>query len=355
MTNDLLVFERFRDIWFDDPFFGSLKADYAEFEEWFKKKGNHQAFTFRNEVGLLDGFLYLKVEDEPILDTTPPLPHARRLKIGTFKVNPHGTRLGERFIKRAFDVAVDQRVNALYVTIFEKHAALVDLFLRYGFERKALKRTVNGEELVLERRLDRVAGDVVLDYPRIPVRTDRHFILSLYPSWHSRLLPDSLLRTENPSILQDVSHTNSIHKIYLAAMQGIDQLRRGDTLLIYRTAERGPAYHTSVVTSLCVVEELTNINNFPTVEQFLTYCAPYSIFTETELRELYQRRRYPWVIRFTYNLAFYRRPNRRALIEKLGFNADMYWGFFQISTQKLQHILKLSGDYEKAGSLVYSS
>ena len=110
MQDTILRLEQFKDIWFEDPIFDSLKADYAEFADWFKKKGNHQAFTFRNGTGLLDGFLYLKMEDEPILDTIPPLPHALRLKIGTFKVNPHGTRLGERFIKRAFDVAEQVKI-----------------------------------------------------------------------------------------------------------------------------------------------------------------------------------------------------------------------------------------------------
>ena len=355
MQNTLLRIERFGDIWFEEQFFDSLKADYKEFSQWFKKKEDHVAFTFRNSAGLLDGFLYLKLEEGPILDTTPPLANSRRLKIGTFKINPHGTRLGERFIKRAFDAAVDLKVKSLYVTIFAKHTALVELFKKYGFVQIALKQTVNGLELVLERRIDVVVGDVVLDYPRIPIKESRHFILSLYPAWHSRLLPDSLLKTENSSILEDVSHTNSIHKIYLTAMSGVEHLRRGDTLLIYRTADGGPAYYTSVVTSLCVVEELTNINQFVTVEQFLAYCAPYSIFTETELRGFYAQRRYPWIIRFTYNLALCKRPNRKALVEQVGLDINGYWGFFQISKQQLQIILQLSGDYEKANSLVYSS
>lgn len=351
----VLGIESFKDISLDDPFFASLKQDYAEFEDWFKRKGGHQAFTFRNEEGMLDGFLYLKVEEEPLTDTTPQLPSARRLKIGTFKINPHGTRLGERFIKRAFDVAVSQGVTALYVTIFEKHAALVELFLRYGFSRVAVKLTANGQEAVLERVLHAAVGDVVRDYPLIPLKGARHFVLSLYPAWHSRLLPDSLLKTEDTSILQDVSHTNSIHKIYLAAMAGVDQLKRGDTLLIYRTADSGSAYYTSVVTSLCVVEELTHISSFSTLTAFLAYCAPYSIFTVAELTRLYEKQKYPWLIRFTYNLALSKRPNRKALIEDVGLTAETYWGFFQISRDQLKHILKLSGDYEKARSLVHSS
>ncbi|MDR5759756.1 N-acetyltransferase [Caballeronia sp. LZ035] len=355
MHDVLLGFEKFKDISLNDPFFDSLKSDYGEFAEWFQKKGDHQAYTFRDAAGLLDGFLYLKQENGPVADTIPPLRSSHRLKIGTFKINPHGTRLGERFIKRAFDVAIHLRVEALYVTIFSKHSALVDLFLRYGFVQEAVKHTDNGKELVLERRLDLVWNDVVRDYPRVPIGVGRHFILSLYPQWHSRLLPDSLLKTESSSILQDISHTNSIHKIYLAAMSGIEQLRRGDTLLIYRTADGGSAYYTSVVTSLCVVEELTNINNFATVESFLAYCAPYSIFSDSELRTFYQNKRYPWVIRFTYNLALSKRPNRKALIEQIGISANMYWGFFQISTSQLEHILQLSGDHEKTRSLVYSS
>jgi len=42
--------------------------------------------------------------------------------------------------------------------------------------------------------------------------------------------------TESPDIVKDVSHTNSIHKIYLTKMQGTEQLKRGDLLVIYRTS-----------------------------------------------------------------------------------------------------------------------
>ena len=355
MQDTLLHIEKFRDIRFDDPFFDSLKTDYKEFGEWFTKKGDHTAFTFRNAAGLLDGFLYLKLEVGTVPDTTPTLPYSRRLKIGTFKINPHGTRLGERFIKRVFDTAVELKASSIYVTIFAKHTALVELFKKYGFVNSAFKKTTNGLELVFERQLNVIVGDVVRDYPRIPIRKDRHFILSLYPKWHSRLLPDSLLKTESSSILQDISHSNSIHKIYLTAMQGINKLKPGDTLLIYRTAENGSAYYTSVATSICVVEEIKNINQFLTLANFLAYCAPYSIFTEAELRDFYLQRRYPWIIRFTYNLALHHRLNRKVLLEQVGLNANEYWGFLQFSTQQLKRILLLSGDYEKAHTLVYPS
>lgn len=354
LDNSILRLERFKDISLDDPFFESLKYDYKEFSDWFKKKGDHEAITFRLENGLLDGFLYLKEEHGQITDTKPPLPESRRIKIGTFKINPHGTRLGERFIKKAFDRAIASDAQALYVTAFEKHQALLSLFYEYGFIKVAEKSTTNGIELVLEKRLDKVLGDVVLDYPRIPIRRDRHFVLSIYPEWHSRLLPDSLLKTEESSILMDVSHTNSIHKIYLTAMSGVENLNPGDTLMIYRTKDGGPARYTSVVTSLCVVEGVRHINSFPSEEAFIEFCNPYSVFTAEELRGFYRRRKFPWLISFTYNIALKKRINRDALITKIGLPENTYWGFFRITTEQLKHILRLSGDYEKARSLVYT-
>lgn len=360
MTDTLNIkLEHFSEISLTDPFFDTLKADYPGFQKWFEGKSaahDNVAYTFRNLArGNLDGFLYLKEEDGMVTDVSPPLPHARRLKIGTFKVNPHGTRLGERFVKRAFDVALALKTQALYVTVFAKHRALVELFEGYGFTCVARKPGLTGDELVLERRLDTVKGGVVLDYPRIPIRSGRHFVLSLYPEWHSRLLPDSLLRTESTDILMDVSHTNSIHKIYLSAMKGIEQLRRGDTLLIYRTKSGGSAYYTSVISSLCVVEKLMHISAFNSREDFIKFCDPYSVFSESELCDLYNKRKYPWLIKFTYNLALTKRPNRKSLLEDVGISPDRYWGFFQIDIKQLKSILKLSGDYEKANSLVYPS
>lgn len=352
----VLAVEKFGALDLNDPFFSSLKADYGKFESWFKSKQSNDAFVFyKSERAGLDGFLYLKVEDGPVLDVSPQMPSARRLKVGTFKINPHGTRLGERFLKRAFDTAIEEKVVALYVTIFEKHIALVQLFKRYGFRKVAEKNTEDGTELVLERRLDEFVEDVVLDYPRIPLRKGRHFVLSIYPEWHSRLLPDSLLTTESVSILQDVSHTNSIHKIYLTRMRGVDALQEKDTLLIYRTQDGGAAYYTSVITTVGVVEEVRELRSFATEEEFYQYCSPYSVFTTEELRRFYQEGKYPWLIRFTYNMALTKRVNRKLLLEEVGLSANQYWGFFPVTTNQFKKIVELSGDYEKTRSLVYSS
>lgn len=123
------------------------------------------------------------------------------------------------------------------------------------------------------------------NYPLI--KLDRSsYLLSLLPIFNTRLLPDSILKNEDASIVQDISHTNSITKIYLAAMEGMQALSAGDTLVIYRTSDgKGPAEYRSVATSICVLEETKNINGFANEVEFLEYCRPHSVFSEAELKQ----------------------------------------------------------------------
>lgn len=335
-----LMYKPFKAINISDPFFDSLKHDYAEFNKWFASKSDDYAYVFTGEKGAIDGFLYLKPEIGPVKDVTPPLYPERRIKIGTFKVNPHGTKLGERFLKKIFDHAVTQGVSEIYLTVFKKHESLITLLNRYGFQQEATKTTVNGTELVLVKSMNDEGSNILDRYPLVKIAGNSIYLLSLYPNWHTRLLPDSILRNEDASIVQDVSHTNSIHKVYLAAMHGMEAIQPGDIILIYRTSDRrGPAHYRSVVTSVCVIEEYNNICSFSSKEEFLSYCSPYSVFTVRELEQFWTSRRYPHILRFTYNFALPKRVTRGKMIEEIGFGSDNYWGFMKLSNKQFRAIL----------------
>lgn len=104
-----------------DEFFESLKEDYPGFENWFVKKSDENAYvTLNKENGKLLSFLYLKIENETenYNSISPILPPKKRLKVGTFKVINNGFRLGERFMKIIFDNALINKVDEIYVTIF---------------------------------------------------------------------------------------------------------------------------------------------------------------------------------------------------------------------------------------------
>jgi hypothetical protein len=338
---------RFAEVDLDDPFFDSLKQDYSDFEGWFRRKSDQPAYVLRDDEGT-QAFLYLKIEDEAVEDVDPSLPPRRHLKIGTFKINAHGTRLGERFMKRAFDYALSKDAHDIYVTVIPKHEPLVELFQKYGFEKAGTKTTENGTEDVYLRSLDSTVGGVVQDYPLIHHRNRDKYILSIYPDWHTQLLPDSILNNETIDLLDDASYTNSIHKAYICSMEGVSELERGDLLLIYRTTDRERrAYYRSVVTSTCVVEEYRSRNDFENVGHFIDYCEKYSIFDADDLKGWWHRWNPLHVIRFTYNVPLQRRLNRKRLLEDVGLPEDVYWGFFQISNEAFHRIIEL-GDVDKS-------
>jgi len=325
----------------EDPFFNSLKADYAEFAVWFAKKAKESAYVFKRDSGEVAGFLYVKKEVGPVVDVVPPLPSSNRLKVGTFKVDPHGTKLGERFMKKIFDHAIAESVAEVYVTLFKKHEALVTLFKRYGFNNQASKTTANGGELVLVKKMLDAGGALLERYPIVKVDNNAAYLLSIYPEWHTRLLPDSILKSEDATIVQDISHTNSIHKVYLARMDGMEALRPGDVLIIYRTTDSaGPAHYRSVATSVCVVEEYRDIRTFSSKDEFFHYCKPYSVFEAKELDDFWRSKKYPHIVRFTYNLALPKRITRGIMIEELAYDAKAYWGFMKLTNKQVRDLLK---------------
>lgn len=320
-----------------DPFFYSLKEDYAGFDQWLYRKKDEKAYILI-ENDYLQGFLYLKVEDGPITDVEPVISQSRVLKIGTLKINPHGTRLGERFIKKALDHAIENNSECCYVTVFEKHKALIDLLTTYGFIFHGTKGSNSNLELVLIKQMNAITNDVLLDYPMLPSKSTRKFLLSIYPQYHSRMFPDSILKNESFSVLEDTSHTNSIHKIYVCNMC-VENAAYGDIIVIYRTKDdAGHAEYRSVATSLCRVEEVRRADEFNHFEEFFQYSNTYSIFDKGALRPWYEKN--CRVIKMTYNAAFKKRLTRQRLADNVGLNRDDYWGFMELTDAQFQRILE---------------
>lgn len=340
-----LVIQQFSEINLDDPFFDTLKRDYIEFEDWFARKSDNNALVLYNERGQIEGFLYCKYEKGPGDDTNPLLPNTQHMKIGTFKFNPRRTRRGDRYLKKIFDYALAYKpdVSDIYVTVFsDKHPYLAELFKRYGFKEYAKKQTENGTEDVLLRDLTTYSEDVDQDYPFINTKNDK-YLLSIYPHFHTKLFPDSKLLTESPNVVRDISHSNSIHKIYICAMPGVLDFKRGDTIVIYRTGDgQGAAEFRSVATSLCVVEDVHTINKYANEDEFVTYCSKFSVFTENELRTIYRQGKYPYIINFTYNAALPKRPIRQKLADYAGLNRDDYWGVMKLTDKQFNDIIELS-------------
>ena len=332
----------FGEININDKFFDSLRADYEGFDKWFMKKKDQDAFVQYNENNEIEGFLYLKVENDIVDDVQPPICARRILKVGTFKIDAHGTRLGEQFIKVISDYAINEEIDVCYVTIFPKHKGLISLVKKFGFVEFGIKGNIDNPEKVFIKDMRRILGDINIDFPLLNCRNSKKYLLSIYPKYHSVMFPDSILTTENKNMLIDVSYTNSIYKIYVCTMD-VDVLKYGDIVVLYRTGENGrSAEYSAVATSVCTVLEVKHQSEFSAFEEFYKYANQYSVFEREDLRYWYSRGGCK-AIKMTYNLALKKRIVRHDLIEKIGMTRDIYWGFFEMSNEQFYEIMKYSG------------
>ncbi|WP_037037707.1 GNAT family N-acetyltransferase [Pseudovibrio sp. JE062] len=338
---DKFEYSHFKDINLDDPFFDSLKAQYEEFADWFLRKAEEKAYVLRDDDDQITGFIYLKIENEIIDDVTPQLPAAHRLKVGTFKIDAHGTRLGERVIKKIFDHALQENAEEVYVTVFDTHEALISLFEKYGFIKIGTKTTPNGSENVYLRSLRYSNNDIIKDYPLFRTSHRRKFLLAVHPEYHTELFPDSILNNEDSSIVEDVSHTNTIHKVYVAKLS-LTRMERGDLIVIYRTTDNvGPAFYRSVATSICVVEETKKRRNFSNVEEFVRYAEASSVFDREALIAKYNAESRLFCVKMTYNAALTRRIIRGVLLDQVGISEQPRWDLRELTDDQFNQIIEL--------------
>lgn len=337
----------FGDVNLRSTFFDSFRADYAgpAFDRWFNRKADETAYVCYEGEALI-AFLYLKVEgpDENYRDIEPTFKAGRRLKIGTFKVESNGYKLGERFLKIVFDNAIRQKVDEIYVTIFLRtmdQQRLIALLEDFGFKEYGKKVNEYGEEKVYVRDMTPKfdAADPKLTFPYVST-SSRAFIVPIYPEYHTALLPDSILKTESPDdFVEQEPHRNAIRKVYVSRSY-FRSLRRGDTIVFYRTG----GYYRGVATTLGIVDgAYLNIRD---EDQFIALCRKRSVFSDDELRAQWNYRKgsQPFIVGFLYAYSFPRRPTLKELIDN-GVIHDIHSvprGFEEISTEQFSTILSLS-------------
>ena len=149
-----------------------------------------------------------------------------------------------------------------------------------------------------------------LTFPYVSMSTQCH-IVPIYPSYHTSLLPDSILRTESPSnFVEQFPHRNAIRKVYICQSINRD-LKRGDPIVFYRTG----GYYAGVATTVGIVETMTTA--IRDAAHFISLCRKRSVFTDKELVEYWDYKKYsrPFIVEFLYAYSFTKRPNMKELIE----------------------------------------
>ena len=347
----------FGDIKSSGEFFDSFKEDYQDFVNWFHRKSNEPVYISTSDVGKIVAFLYLKVEDknENYTDIDPPFsPKNKRLKIGTFKVALNGYRLGERFLKIIFDNAIIQKVDEIYVTIYDKRdeqKRLINLLEEWGFICWGKKQSTG--ELVYVRDFTKKFNikNPKLTYPFISLReNNKIFIVPIWPDYHTELLPDSILRTESPdNFKENQPHRNAILKTYISRSLNRN-INKGDIILFYRTAEEGkPAKYSALITTIGIVQEV--IDNFTNEIDFIFKAGKRSVFNNEELKKWWNHNPQitPFLINFlhVYSLTTEQRSKliRKRLLE-LGIltgEDNELRGLKEITIENFKTIIKKGG------------
>lgn len=313
----------FGDINLSDSFFNSFKQDYKEFEQWFSKKSENEAYLCESD-GEVRAFLFLKIENETenYQNITPSFAPKKRLKIGTLKVESTGFKLGERFLKIIFDNALSNKVNEIYVTIFDKREEqkrLVELLIDWGFVYWGNKITENGTEHVYVRQFypPFLNGNLKSQFPFI-LRSANKFFVPIKPEFHTQLLPDSKLNNENVlDYSENKAHSNAIQKVFINRYMN-HQLKAGDLLVFYRMRDNGPAKYTSVITSIGLVENV--YKNIAGIDEFMSLCKRRTVFNDEQLKrgwedEKEEKKNKPYVVHFFYVYSFPKRLTLGKLIE----------------------------------------
>jgi rRNA-processing protein FCF1 len=266
----------------NDPIFDVLKQDYGkEFIPWFERicKAGRKCFVNYRSDGRLGALLIFKHEDESI-DSIPPLPKKKRLKLATFIVSHIRQRIGELFIRLAVDIAIGSQTDEIYLTHFIKEDdRLVDLITEYGFNHVADK---TGREAVFTKSLvcspESCSRLTPLElhkqfYPSFyDGPSVRKFIVPIRPAYHDQLFIDYRRRrvTLTEYFGEFYPEGNSIKKVYITH-SNIRKIRPGDLIFFYRSDD------TKGITSLGVVESFhPGLENIDEISRLVTRRTVYS-------------------------------------------------------------------------------
>jgi len=290
----------------NDLFFDSLKEDYPDFTQWYKRKvdAGSKAYVFKDENGL-GAFIYLKDENDSIELSDRVLPAAPRLKIGTLKLaeHHHGQRLGEGALGLALWQWQEKRVPEVYITLYEKHTMLVSLIKRFGFNFIGVKN--NGESVYIKSRKDVDYSDPYKSFPFIDPTFKKAGYIIVDDLYHDTLFPRSELKNV-PYSEVNTAAANGISKVYVGANISPHYCKR-EPVLIYRKHTKNdgqkPKFK-SCLTSYCVVTDIIFIKKYGkflmTYDKLKDKVGNKSVFDEQDIRNKYNTEKNVVVIQMLY-------------------------------------------------------
>lgn len=338
----------FQDCDLNDLFFQSLRDDYLEFDKWFKKKiiNNEEAYIIKN-IGSIEGFLYLKRENEEILLKNKILPAKKRIKIGTLKTTEtiQGRKYGEGFLGFALWEWATSNAEEIYITTFPKQESLINLLEGYGFTKYG--EFPNHELLYMKNKNNLDYTDVKKGFSYISTNATGRILL-LEAEYHDTLFPYSTLKGID-SEPRNIDIKNGLSKKYISNNLNYKNLRCGDFLIVYRkkgVSEAGKAGFKSAITGIASVVNVRVVNKIQ--EDFETFKENLKnkvASNDDELFEKYSQKNI-LILDIVYNYYFGSGNNiNYNTLKENGLWSNSYPANRVYNMEELKKIIQLGGNY----------
>ena len=302
----------------NDPLFDTLRVKYPGFNKWFfeKSKNGRKCWYYKKNTTL--GAILIYKDENQEINSIPPLPKKKRIKISTINVSYTGHKIGELFLKLSIELAIKNNISEIYLTHFtEEIDYLIDLIKEFGFRKEAVKKWDDGrledvyiKKIFIEEKEIKNLSPLEISniyYPNFydGIKVKKH-IIPIRPEYHNRLFTDFPKRqtTLNEHAGKFIIEGNTIKKAYLCHAI-TKKIKPGALLIFYRS------HDIKGVVSLGIAEKI--FYNLTTLEEVANIVGKRSVYSLSEIEEITQRP--TTVILFNHHFYFKRILNYKQLVD----------------------------------------
>ncbi|MFN3753001.1 hypothetical protein [Flavobacterium sp.] len=255
---------------FSSVFFDSFKLDYGDyFDTWLKKcvQTNRKCYSLivDDELQALLIYNIENIEDHKLANIFEKV-----LKICTLKVadTAFGIKLGELFLNKMFEYCINQKLNYLYLTVYEKQEQLITLLDYFGFYRENFTNSQGLIEIRMIKCLNKSAINTKENTIDIHPfyhddETISKFAIPIRPNYYSNLFKDGKLRPPSifdasPDSVNEIQG-NTIIKAYISNSK-IKNLKKGDILLFYSSQTNKSIKPIGILETIKIVKDFDELS-----------------------------------------------------------------------------------------------
>jgi hypothetical protein len=201
------------------------------------------------------------------------------LKLCTFKVVKNGYKIGELLLKQAFNFAIINKLDHIYVTVDPSdHDLLRALFIDFGFYSFGIDSKGRDEIFVKDFPKKPPLSTllplpyVIKYFPMVKIDNNSIYLVPIKPKYHKILFPE--LKNQFELFSENINSAgNAIKQAYLCKSPN-KSIKPGDILFFYRTEDE------KAITSYGIVEQFQIESN---AEQIFQWVAKRTVYSFDEI------------------------------------------------------------------------